>query len=143
MDVAADRHGGIDGDDIPFFDEQFARFIAEFADLGFGDGAAGAQLRYGSGRGLVEVLRCKRNKSYLSRSLIAEELMRMGGVRSSCVYVGLDLIQSVWRWGDGVSEQECGGAVSTEINRWYCGRSVAESPVDAGCFSSTSMVLGA
>ena len=42
VDVAAYCDGGVDGDDVAFFDEQFTGFVAEFADLGFGDRAAGA-----------------------------------------------------------------------------------------------------
>jgi hypothetical protein len=48
VDVTAYRDGGVDGDDIAFFDEQFSRFVAEFSDLGFGDWSTGAELRYGS-----------------------------------------------------------------------------------------------
>lgn len=48
VDVAADGDGGVDGNDIAFFDEQFPGFVAEFAHLRFGDGATGAQLGYGS-----------------------------------------------------------------------------------------------
>lgn len=48
MNIAAYCDWSIDGDDIAFFDEEFARFVAEFADLWFGDRAARAQLRNGS-----------------------------------------------------------------------------------------------
>ncbi len=50
MNVAAYCDGGVDGNDIAFFDEQFSRFVAELSDLGFGDRAAGAELRYCSAK---------------------------------------------------------------------------------------------
>jgi len=61
---------GVDLDDIGFFDEEFAGFVADFADLGLGDYSAGAQLDDGSvtcqnsAREGIEMLQ------YLSRSLI-------------------------------------------------------------------------
>ena len=42
VNVAAYRDGGVDSDDVAFFDQEFAGFVAKFADLGFGDGPAGA-----------------------------------------------------------------------------------------------------
>jgi hypothetical protein len=73
VDVTAYCDGGVDRDDIAFFDEQFSRFVAEFSDLGFGDWSTGAELRYGS-TWVLSVLLLEQAtcllKSYLSRSLI-------------------------------------------------------------------------
>lgn len=49
MDVAADCNGRVDNLYIGFFDEEFARFVTEFADGGFGDWFAGAEKRDGAG----------------------------------------------------------------------------------------------
>lgn len=48
VDVAAYCHGRVDGHDVAFFDEELAGFVAELADVVFGDGAAGSELGYGS-----------------------------------------------------------------------------------------------
>jgi hypothetical protein len=42
MDIAAYCYGRVDGDDVAFFDKEFTCFVAEFADLRFGDWATGA-----------------------------------------------------------------------------------------------------
>lgn len=44
MNVAADGDWGVDRHDIAFFDQELARFVTQFADLAFGDQAAGPQL---------------------------------------------------------------------------------------------------
>lgn len=44
MDIATDGYRRIDGDDVAFFDQKFTRLVAQFADLGLGDQAAGPQL---------------------------------------------------------------------------------------------------
>ena len=53
MNVATYRNWGVDGDNVSFFDKQFARLVAEFTDLRFWDWATGAQLRDGSGKANV------------------------------------------------------------------------------------------
>ena len=70
MDVAADGDGCGDVDDVCFFDEEFAGFVADLADERFGDDAAGSEVFDCSvavvstgGRGL-------KGKEYLSRSLM-------------------------------------------------------------------------
>ena len=54
MDVAADCDGRVDLDDVGFFDEEFAGFVTDLADLGFGYYFAGAEVRYGSRQGVFE-----------------------------------------------------------------------------------------
>ena len=44
MNVAANGDRRIDGDDIALFDQELTRLVAEFANLRFGDQAAGPQL---------------------------------------------------------------------------------------------------
>ena len=44
MDVAADGDGCGDVDDVCFFDEEFAGFVADLADERFGDDAAGSEV---------------------------------------------------------------------------------------------------
>lgn len=44
VDIAADGHGSVNGHDIAFFDQELTRLVAQFADLAFGDQAAGPQL---------------------------------------------------------------------------------------------------
>ena len=44
MDVAADGDWGVNRHDIAFFDQELSRFEAEFADGGFGDDLAGAEV---------------------------------------------------------------------------------------------------
>lgn len=46
MDVPAYCHRCVDLDYVAFFDEEFAGFVAEFADGGFGDCAAGPEGGY-------------------------------------------------------------------------------------------------
>lgn len=46
MDVSAYCYWGVDLDHIAFFYEELARFMAEVADGGFGDGFAGAEIGY-------------------------------------------------------------------------------------------------
>ena len=75
VDVAADGDGGVDGNDIALFDQQFARFVAELSDLRFGDRTAGAELGYRS-VGLWSVSGSDErgfHSSYLSRSLMMGE----------------------------------------------------------------------
>lgn len=48
VNVTTDGDRRVDGNHIAFFDEQFSCFVAKLSDLGFGDGSARAQLRYGS-----------------------------------------------------------------------------------------------
>ena len=45
MDIAANRHWGVNDLDIGFFDKELARFVAELTDSGFGDGFAAAEER--------------------------------------------------------------------------------------------------
>ena len=44
--VAAYCDWSIDLDDVAFFDEELPGFVAEFANLRFGDCSAGAEFRY-------------------------------------------------------------------------------------------------
>lgn len=44
MDIAADGHGGVNGHDIAFFNQELTRLVAQFAHLAFGDQAAAPQL---------------------------------------------------------------------------------------------------
>lgn len=47
MYVTAYRDRGVDLDDVSFFYEKLAGFVAKFADLGFGNCSAGAEFRDG------------------------------------------------------------------------------------------------
>lgn len=44
MDISADGDRRIDRNNIALFNQELARLVAEFADLGFGDQAARPQL---------------------------------------------------------------------------------------------------
>lgn len=44
MDITADGDRCVYRHDIAFFDQKLARFVTQFADLAFGDQAAGPQL---------------------------------------------------------------------------------------------------
>ena len=48
VDVAAYCDRGVDLYDVGFFDEELAGFVADLADLGFGNDAAGAEFGDGS-----------------------------------------------------------------------------------------------
>ena len=68
----------VDLDDVGFFDQQLACFVAYFADLGFGDDLAGAKLRDGP-EIIYQQDRLQdsgMSGQYLSRSLIVTLLAR-------------------------------------------------------------------
>lgn len=82
MYVAAYCDWGVDLDDVAFFDQQFARFVAEVSDSGFGDDLAGAEVGDVAVRSALANA-CRQGKGwvkYRSRSLIMSYFRHAGGV---------------------------------------------------------------
>jgi len=71
VDVTAYRDGCVDSNDISLFNQEFAGLVAEFADLGFWDRPARAQLRDGSCTE-VSMMTCDTGAAFAYQGLLVE-----------------------------------------------------------------------